>query len=87
VVNTNFAHELKGVFNILNKLSKPFLLSPEKGAATSVYLASSDEIKNITGKYFVKCKQVDPKNEYITSENQKTLWNLSLKLSGIDTDI
>ena len=87
VVNTNFAHELKGVFNILNKLSKPFLLSPEKGAATSVYLASSDEIKNVTGKYFVKCKQVDPKNEYITSENQKILWNLSLKLSGINTDI
>jgi len=45
VVNTNFAHELKGIFNVLNKMFKPFLLSPKKGAATSVYLASSGKLK------------------------------------------
>jgi hypothetical protein len=27
----------------------PFSLSPQKGAATSVYLASSPEVKNISG--------------------------------------
>lgn len=83
VVNSNFAHEFKGIFNIMNKMFKPFLLSPAKGAATSVYLASSDEVKNITGKYFVKSKPVETKNEYITSENRKILWERSLKLSGI----
>jgi hypothetical protein len=64
-------------------LGKPFLLSPKKGAETSVYLASSAEVKNVTGKYFVKCKPVDPKNENITVENRKILWEKSLILSGL----
>jgi retinol dehydrogenase 12 len=83
VVRTNFAHELKGVFKVINLLFKPFLMSPAKGAATSVYLASSDEVKNISGKYFVKCKQVETKNNYITKENQKILWAKSIELSGL----
>ena len=87
VVNSNFAHELDGVFNVLNRIAKPFFLSPEKGAATSVYLASSEEVKNVTGKYFVKCKQVEPQNKYLTTENRKILWDESLKLSGLKYEI
>lgn len=83
VVNTNFAHELKGILNVLNKMFKPFLMSPGKGATTSVYLASSEEVKNITGKYFVKCKQVETKNVFITPENRKILWEKSMELSGL----
>jgi NAD(P)-dependent dehydrogenase (short-subunit alcohol dehydrogenase family) len=83
VVRTNFANELKGIFGLLNIMFKPFLLSPEKGAATSVFLASSDEVKNITGRYFEKCKAVLPKNEFINTVNQKLLWEKSLQLSGL----
>jgi NAD(P)-dependent dehydrogenase (short-subunit alcohol dehydrogenase family) len=83
VVNTNFAHEFKGVFGVMNRMFKPFLLSPQKGAATSVYLASSDEVKNVTGKYFVKCKPVETKNEFITSENRKILWEKSVELAEL----
>jgi len=83
VVNTNFAHELKGIFNLMNKMFKPFLISPQKGATTSVYLASSDEVKNVTGKYFAKCKPVETKNENITPENRKILWEKSLELAGL----
>jgi NAD(P)-dependent dehydrogenase (short-subunit alcohol dehydrogenase family) len=83
VVNSNFAHELKGIFNLINKMFKPFLLSPKKGAATSVYLASSEEVKNVTGKYFAKCKPVETKNAYITPENRNILWEKSLELSGL----
>jgi retinol dehydrogenase 12 len=83
VVNTNFAGELKGVLGLLNRIFKPFLLSPKKGAITSVYLASSEEVKNITGKYFEKCKAVEPKNDFITLANQKILWDKSMELSGL----
>lgn len=38
------------------KLLKPFLLTPEKGAATSIFLASSPKV-NVSGKYFDKCKE------------------------------
>lgn len=83
VVSTNFGHELKGFWPVMLLLGKAFLLSPKKGAETSIYLASSDEVKNITGKYFVKCKQVEPKNEDITVENRKILWEKSLQLSDL----
>ena len=63
---------------------KPFLISPKKGAETSVYLASSEEVKNITGKYFEKSKAVVPKNEFINSANQKLLWEKSFQFSGLN---
>ena len=84
VVNTNFAGELKGVLGFLNQMFKPFLISPEKGAATSVYLASSEAVKNVTGKYFEKCKAVLPANAFINKVNQKILWDKSMELSGLN---
>ena len=63
---------------------KPFLISPEKGASTSIYLATSDEVKIVTGKYFEKCKAVVPVNEFITKDNQKILWDKSMELTGIN---
>jgi NAD(P)-dependent dehydrogenase (short-subunit alcohol dehydrogenase family) len=38
------------------RVIKPFILTPEKGARTSVYLASSPEVADVTGAYFVKCR-------------------------------
>ena len=83
VVNTNFASEFRGMFRVLYGIAKVFLLTPEKGAETSVYLASSEEVKNVTGKYFVRCKPAELKNAYITSANRKILWEKSLLLSGL----
>jgi len=40
------------------KLLKPFIRTPEKGAETAVYLASSDEVTGVSGKYFVDCKAI-----------------------------
>jgi len=84
VVNTNFAGELKGFIGFLNQMFKPFLISPEKGAATSVYLASSENVKNVTGKYFEKCKVVEPKNGFITKANRVILWDKSIVMAGLD---
>jgi retinol dehydrogenase 12 len=81
VVSTNFGHEFKGFMSVLLRLGKPFMLSAKKGAVTSIYLASSEEVKNVTGKYFVKCKPVEPTNPAITAENRKILWEKSLKLA------
>ena len=63
---------------------KPFLISPEKGAATSIYLASSDEVKTVTGKYFEKCKVVVLVNEFINKNNQNILWEKSMEMAGIN---
>ncbi len=55
-------------------------VSPAEGAATSIYLASSDEVKGISGKYWDKCKQKpSSKDSYILDDAQK-LWNMNLEM-------
>ena len=51
--------------------------SPEKGAATSIYLASSPEVQSVTGKYFVDCKVTQPAPQAIDSAVARQLWDIS----------
>ena len=55
-----------------------FSISPSKGARTSVYLASSPEVKGISGQYFTQSKRAAVKNKFDTAENRALLWDLSL---------
>lgn len=61
----------------------PFMLSPEKGADTGVYLASSPEVEGVTGKYFVKRKEEQPSNAALGDEAASRLWKLSEELTGL----
>jgi NAD(P)-dependent dehydrogenase (short-subunit alcohol dehydrogenase family) len=56
--------------------------SVKVGAETSVYLASSEEVKNITGKYFDKKKPVRSSKESYDKLNQKKLWEVSERVCG-----
>lgn len=58
-------------------------VSPEKGAATSVYLASADEVKGISGKYWDKCQPKPAAKTAYQSEDAAKLWELSLEMCGI----
>lgn len=55
-------------------------ISVEDGAKTSVYLASSTEVKNITGKYFDKCTEKKPSALALNKELGKKLWKKSEEL-------
>jgi NAD(P)-dependent dehydrogenase (short-subunit alcohol dehydrogenase family) len=55
-------------------------LTVEKGAETSIYLASSDEVKYVTGKYFAKCKETEPSKTTQDESLQRELWTVSEKL-------
>lgn len=59
------------------KILNLFLISPEKGALTSIYLATSDDVAGITGRYFSKQKAVPIKSKFNTPEIQKQLWQLT----------
>lgn len=76
-VASNFGvnSDLGGVLNIIGKLARPFFKTVEQGADTIVYLASSDEVKNISGKYFVNRKQAKVADKYYTENNEKLIWN------------
>lgn len=57
-VRTQLARDFKGPIKLLFDLMMPlFFVSPERGAETSVYLATAPEVAGVTGRYFVKKKE------------------------------
>lgn len=59
---------------------KPFFLTPEEGAATAVYLASSDEVQGISGEYFYKCKIAKSSKRSKDMQLAKKLFEFSEKI-------
>ena len=48
-----------------------------KGASTNVYLASSDEVKNVSGKYFDKSRSARSSKVSHSEIHQEKLWSYS----------
>ena len=86
-VRTGFGSDLTGVWGIAMKMLKPFLISPEMGAQTLIYLATSPEIENITGKYFYKKTPKASSKKSYNSETSILLWNISEKLTNFKYNI
>ena len=82
-VATNFGTEAKPAFKSLMRVGKPFLKTPEQGADTIVYLASSTEVEGVSGKYFARRKPIKSNNGSYNKENWTRLWELSEKLTGL----
>ncbi|MFY0672719.1 MAG: SDR family NAD(P)-dependent oxidoreductase [Bacteroidia bacterium] len=56
VVRTGFGDQFDGAMKIILKIFQLLMIGPEKGARTSVYLATAKDIENQSGKYFAKSK-------------------------------
>ena len=81
LVNTGFGKNNPGLFMKIMKTIIPLVArSPEKGAATSIYLASSPEVQSVTGKYFVDCKVTQPAPQATDSAVAKKLWDFSAEM-------
>jgi NAD(P)-dependent dehydrogenase (short-subunit alcohol dehydrogenase family) len=66
-----------GVLAFGLKVIKPFILSAEQGARTSIYLASSPEVAGVTGRYFVKCQARSPSATAQDDAAARRLWEAS----------
>jgi NAD(P)-dependent dehydrogenase (short-subunit alcohol dehydrogenase family) len=66
------------------RLATLFALTPEQGAATSVYLAASPEAADANGLYFIQCKPAKPSPAALDSGAAKQLWAESVRLTGTD---
>jgi NAD(P)-dependent dehydrogenase (short-subunit alcohol dehydrogenase family) len=69
--------DVKGLLAIGLKIGRPLFLSPQKGARTSVYVASSPDVAEITGQYFVKCKVKRPRKQARDAAGARRLWEVS----------
>lgn len=63
-------------------LLRPFFRSPDNGAATSVYLASSPVVEGVSGKYFVNCKERRPSRAAQDADAARRLWDISAGMTG-----
>ena len=81
-VSTRFGDQSGGFFQRGIQVVKLFAISPEKGAETIIYLATSDEVTKVSGKYFYKCRAVNPTREAQDEASARRLWEESERLAG-----
>ncbi len=62
------------------------LTSPEKGAATSIYLATSPEVAGVSGKYFAKQRERRSSRESYDAALASRLWDVSSELTSLAPD-
>jgi len=82
-VATRFGDQSGGMFQRMIGFAKLFAISPEKGAETIVYLASSDEVAKQSGAYFYQCRAVHPTRAAQNEESARRLWEESARLAGM----
>jgi len=82
VVASDFG-AVKGWFGLGFALVKPFLLTPEQGARTQIWLATAPEVAGVTGGYFMRKKQIAPQRQARDPEVRRRLWELSGQLTRL----
>jgi len=80
LVKTHIGKNNKGVFGFLTQVLQPLLFSggiaPEKGAETSVFVATDETLRGVTGKYFKKSKEALSAKDSYDPSLQEELWRI-----------
>ena len=77
VVASGFGRTYPGPMALLYALGRPFMLTPEQGARTSVHLASSPEVEGVSGKYFARSRAEKSSALTYCKASQRKLWALT----------
>ncbi len=78
-----WSNPARGLAGLVTPLTRLVMRSPEKGAETAVYLATSPEVEGVTGKYFVDMKQKYSSRASQDTEAARRLWQISEDLTGL----
>jgi NAD(P)-dependent dehydrogenase (short-subunit alcohol dehydrogenase family) len=71
------------VARFVMKAGRLFLKTPEQGAQTTIYLATSPSVEGIGGKYFSNCKEKTSNKESYDLGVARRLWDVSTQMTGI----
>lgn len=83
-VNSGFGRDLKGVMRFGLDLLRPFaMMSPAQGALTSIYLAGSPQVADVSGRYFIKCRPASPSAAARDDAAARRLWDASVELTRL----
>src|SRR5438128_1896166 len=80
VIRTNLG---MGGSSVVVRFVKMFLKSPEKGAETPIYLATSPEVEGISGKYFVRNQMLAPSARAQDPAVARRLFEISMELAHL----
>jgi NAD(P)-dependent dehydrogenase (short-subunit alcohol dehydrogenase family) len=80
-VRTNLGKSGPWYYRLIWTTISPFLVSPKRGADTGIYLASSSEVDDISGEYFVKRKPVRLSGIDYDLYTASRLWRISEELT------
>jgi NAD(P)-dependent dehydrogenase (short-subunit alcohol dehydrogenase family) len=83
IVRTPMMLQVPGALRLVSYLALPFSIRPHEGAATSVYLALSQEVRDRSGQYFVRRKARDIKSKFNTDTEREALWDISMEYSQL----
>jgi NAD(P)-dependent dehydrogenase (short-subunit alcohol dehydrogenase family) len=87
VVRTGFGKNDNGIWKILTTLGAPFFRSPQRGARSLVWLATSEQAADLTGKYVQDEKVIEPSAQARDETLAEGLWERSAALVGLSADI
>ncbi|MBV9549224.1 MAG: SDR family oxidoreductase [Alphaproteobacteria bacterium] len=86
-VATRFGDQSGGVLGGVIKLIKPLgAISPEAGAKTIIYLASSPDVAGVSGQYFFECNPTTPTHEALNDDDGERLWKISEGIAELPAD-
>ncbi|MCH9035743.1 MAG: SDR family oxidoreductase [Chloroflexi bacterium] len=85
VVATNLLADATGLPRVIRLAARVVRASPEAGARTSLYLATSPEVEGVTGKYFAREKAVPSSEASYDQPAARRLWRISEELTGLSS--
>ena len=81
-VRSGFGQNNAGFLGRFIRLGQAFARTPERGARTLVYLATSPEVEGVSGKYFVNRHQARSSDESYDPAVAARLWKVSEELTA-----
>ena len=83
VVATKLLADAMGMPRTLRPSTRLIGSSPDRGARTSIYLATSPEVEGVSGKYFVRQKAVESSKVSYDENMASQLWRVSAELTRL----
>jgi NAD(P)-dependent dehydrogenase (short-subunit alcohol dehydrogenase family) len=83
VIATGFGRNNGGLLSLGMGLIRPFVKKPEQGAETSIYLASSPDVAEVSGQYFVNKRASKSSPASYDVEVAHRLWSISADMTGL----
>ncbi len=82
-VRSGLLRNLPWYLRALASLARPFMKSPEAGARTPIFLASSEDVAAVSGEYFANERPVAAAAHAQDVVLQRRLWEESERLTGL----